>query len=126
MTKIMKKFCWSTLNVRNLEESVQFYTKIIGLEVESEMNAGPDMKIVFLGKGETQIELICNSNNKEINIGNDISWGFEVESLDEQLELVKDNGIKVEAGPTQPTPKVKYFFIKDPNGLTIQLVENIK
>lgn len=120
------KFCWSTLNVRNLEESVKFYTDIIGLEVVREMNAGPEMKIVFLGRGETEIELIYNRKNQEINIGNDISWGFEVESLDEALELVKTNGIEIEQGPVQPTTKVKYFFIKDPNGLTIQLVENIK
>lgn len=120
------KFCWSTLNVRNLEESVKFYTEIAGLEVTREMNAGPNTRIVFLGKGGTEVELICDEANQEINIGNDISWGFEVESLDSALDLVKANGIAIECGPMQPSPYVKFFFVKDPNGMRIQLVENIK
>lgn len=119
------KFCWSTLNVRSLEESVKFYTEIVGLDVIREVNAGPDMRIVFLGKGGTEVELICDGKNQEISIGSDISWGFEVESLDAALELVKANGIAVESGPSQPTPYVKFFFVKDPNGMNIQLVQNI-
>lgn len=27
------RFCWSTLRVNNLEESIRFYTDIIGLDV---------------------------------------------------------------------------------------------
>lgn len=120
------KFCWSTLNVRNLKESVRFYTEIVGLDVIREMSAGPDMNMVFLGKGGTQVELIYDGKNQEICIGKDISWGFEVESLDCALDLVKANGIEIEAGPIQPTPHVKFFFVKDPNGMNIQLVENIR
>ena len=119
------RFCWSTLNVRNLEESVKFYTDIIGLEVVREFSAGP-LKIVFLGKGETEIELICDGKSRDINVGIDISWGFEVESLDDALALISNNKIKVEEGPIQPTPDVRYFFIKDPNGMKIQLIENVK
>lgn len=119
------KFCWSTLHVKNLEESVTFYTEIIGLDIVREMNAGPELRIVFLGKGETEIELICNGKGEEINVGNDISWGFEVDSLDETLRLVKENGIEILGDSIQPTPKVRYFFIKDPNGMKIQLVENL-
>lgn len=118
------KFCWSTLNVKNLEESVQFYTEIIGLEVVNRFSAGPK-RFVFLGKGETQIELIGGGEEREINVGGDISWGFETESLDKALELVKEKGITIVSGPIQPNPHVKFFFIKDPNGLMVQLVENL-
>lgn len=118
------KFCWSTLNVRNVEESVQFYTEIIGLEVMNRFNAGPK-EIVFLGKGDTKIELIGGGEEGEINVGNDISWGFETDSLDQALELVKAKGITVVSGPIQPNPHVKFFFIKDPNGLMVQIVENL-
>lgn len=119
----MKKFCWSTLNVRDMEETLKFYEEIVGLEVVNRFEVGPDMEIAFLGHGETQIEFIWDKNNKEINIGSDISWGFEVESLDKMMELLKEKAIDIESGPFEPNPNTKFFFVKDPNGLRIQFVE---
>ncbi len=119
------KFCWSTLNVKDLDESIKFYTDIIGLELVQQFSAGPGVEIVFLGKGETKIELIYSEKAEDILIGKDISWGFEVGSLDQTLIMLKEKGIKVESGPIQPNPSIRYLFIKDPNGMTIQLVENM-
>lgn len=119
------KFCWSTLRVKNLDESIKFYTDIVGLAVESQFNAGPGTEIAFLGSGETKIELICDGQGGEISVGSDISWGFEVPSLDKSLALVKEKGITVDGGLIQPNPHVKFFFIRDPNGMKIQLVENM-
>nr|WP_315025068.1 VOC family protein [uncultured Aminipila sp.] len=119
------KFCWSTLRVKNLEESILFYKDIIGLEVANRFKGGPHTEIAFLGNSETQIELICDGESRDTNVGNDISWGFAIESLDKALDLVKQKGIDVLSGPTQPNPHVKFFFFKDPNGMLIQLVENI-
>lgn len=118
------KFGWSTLRVKNLEESIGFYTDIIGLEVVNRFPAGPRTEIAFLGSGETKIELICDGTGEETSVGNDISWGFEIESLENLLALIKEKGIAVE-GPIQPNPHVRFFFIKDPNGMKIQLAENI-
>jgi lactoylglutathione lyase len=119
------KFCWSTLNVSNMEESLRFYQEIVGLTLDRRFKAGPGMEIAFLGDGETKVELICNENSKEINVGQDISWGFEVDSVDKMMLLVKDKGIDVHSGPFQPNPHVKFFYIVDPNGLKIQFVENM-
>ncbi|MGO1372333.1 MAG: VOC family protein, partial [Senegalia sp. (in: firmicutes)] len=69
------KFCWSTLNVNNMEESLKFYEEIVGLKVDRRFNAGANTEIAFLGDGETKIELICNDDQKQVNLGNDISWG---------------------------------------------------
>jgi lactoylglutathione lyase len=119
------KFCWSTLAVKNMEESLKFYQEIVGLTVDKRFNAGPGMEIAFLGDGETKVELICNENVKEVNVGQDISWGFEVKSLDEMMTLAKEKGINILTGPIQPNPHVKFFFVTDPNGFKIQFVENM-
>jgi lactoylglutathione lyase len=118
------KFCWSTLRVKNLEESIGFYTGIVGLEVVNRFGAGPGAEIAFLGGGETKIELICDGQSRDTEVGSDISWGFEVESVDKTLALVKEKGISVDGGPVQPNPHVKFFFVRDPNGMRIQFVEN--
>ncbi|MHC1723699.1 MAG: VOC family protein [Aminipila sp.] len=119
------KFCWSTLRVNDLEQSIQFYKEIVGLEVVNRFSGGPHTEIAFLGNGETQVELICDGDSRDINVGSDISWGFTTESLDKSLDMVRQKGINIESGPIQPNPHVKFFFIKDPDGMLIQLVENI-
>jgi len=118
------KFCWSTLNVKNMEESLRFYQDILGLSITGRFVTERGVEIVFLGEGETKIELICHHGDNEVNVGKDISWGFEVKSLTETLAGFQKKGIPVEEGPFQPHPHIRFFFIKDPNGLRIQLVEN--
>lgn len=118
------KFCWSTLTVKNMEESLKFYQEIIGLGLNHKFQAGPGMEIAFLGDGETKIELIYDKEVKEVNMGEHISLGFEVSNLDETMELVKEKGIAIHSGPFQPNPNTRFFFILDPNDLKIQFVES--
>lgn len=118
------KFCWSTLRVRDLDESLKFYSELMGLKINSRFKAGSDTEIAFLGDGNTQIELICNKNGGDIEYNEDISWGFQVDSLNEMMNILKEKGISI-SGPIQPVPNVKFIFIRDPNGFKIQLVENL-
>ncbi|KUO49085.1 MAG: glyoxalase [Desulfitibacter sp. BRH_c19] len=119
------KFCWVTIAVKNMEDSLKFYREIVGLVVDRKFEAGPGVEIAFLGDGETKVELICNEANKEVNIGQDISLGFEVKSVKEMMAFVQEKGISIHSGPFQPNPHVKFFFVIDPNGVKIQFVENI-
>lgn len=100
------KFCWSTLFVNNMEESLKFYQEIIGLKEDRRFKAGPEMEIAFLGDGETKVELIWDAKNQDVNLGKDISLGFQVDSLDDMMTFVKEKGIDIHSGPFQPNPHV--------------------
>jgi len=119
------KFCWCTLMVKNIEESLKFYQEIVGLSVDRRFKAGSGTEIAFLGDGETKVELICNEANTEVSFGTDISLGFEVKKVDEMMAFIKEKGVSIHSGPFQPNPRVKFFYVIDPNGLKIQFVENI-
>ncbi|MDD2374612.1 MAG: VOC family protein [Eubacteriales bacterium] len=119
-------FCWSTLRVNNMDESLSFYKDVIGLALQNRFNAGPDLEIAFLGDGETKIELVCNKDSSDVKIGSDISLGFEIDSVNEKMNSIKNIGINIESGPFQPNANIKFFYILDPNGLKIQLIEKIK
>ena len=119
------KFCWCTITVDNMDDSLKFYQEIVGLSISRRFTAGAGIEISFLGEGETKVELIYNPNQKAPGNVKGISLGFEVESVDEMIKVIKEKGLEVESGPFQPNPHIKFFYVKDPNGVSIQFVENV-
>jgi len=117
-------FCWCTITVDNMDHSLKFYQEIVGLSISKRFTAGA-VEISFLGEGETKVELICNPNHKAAGNAEGISLGFEVKSVDEMIKVLKEKGLEVESGPFQPNPHIKFFHVKDPNGVSIQFVENM-
>jgi lactoylglutathione lyase len=120
------KYCWSTITVNNMEESLKFYEDILGLVLNGRFNTGNGGEIAFLGDGETKVELIYNGSGKKVNMGQDISLGFVVDSADAMITFLNEKGISILGGPFQPNPNIKFFYILDPNGLRIQFVENMQ
>lgn len=118
------KFCWTTLMVKDMEESLKFYKEVVGLKEKRRFPAGPGSEIAFLGDGETEVELISSAQKREIQIGADISLGFEVPSVEQKLASLKEQGIAIHSGPFSPNPHITFFYVQDPNGLKIQFVEN--
>ena len=119
-------FLWATINVNNLKETLNFYQNIVGLEIQKTLKMGDGNSITFLGDGETKLEIICSAEFENVDYGNSISLGFEVDSLEDKMEHVKNKGIEIHSGPFSPAPGTKFFFVLDPNGLKIQFVEILK
>jgi len=118
-------FCWCTVAVKDLDDSIKFYQEIVGLPVERRFMAGPDVEIAFLGSGETKLELLEHKKEKKSFTGDGISLGFEVQSVDEKMKFIRGKGLLIEGGPYQPNPHIKFFYVRDPNGLRVQFVENM-
>lgn len=119
----LMKFCWTTLMVENLEDSIEFYSEVIGLKIQRKISQGANVEICFLGEGETKIELICDQEYASDSPGQGISIGFETESLDEFLGFLKEEEILVHSGPFSPNPNIKFLEILDPSGYRVQIVE---
>jgi len=119
------KFLWTAIYVKNLDESITFYSNILGLKVLKRFTAGPGMEIAFMGNGienETLVELLADSSNSTVNYSEFISIGFAVDSVDLMLDTVKSKNIPVHNGPFE-TPGSRFFCIKDPNGLNVQFFQ---
>lgn len=117
------KFAHTTITVKNMEDSLKFYQEIVGLSIDNRISNGKGPEMVFLGKGETKVELIDFKQNKEVYIGNDIAIGFQVNSMQEKMDFMLEKGIDIHSGPFKPNPSTQFFYIQDPNGLKIQFIE---
>ena len=110
-----------TIQTKNFEEEVQFYQEIIGLGIRREMN-GMGRRIVFLGDDENgmTIEIIHRPDAK--NSGNEfLSLGYKTEDVVKTRELLMEKGFEV-SEMVSPMPQIRFFFAKDPAGVTIQFM----
>ena len=108
------KFCWTTLSVNNMEESLKFYQEIVGLPVSKRYPAGPGVEICFLGEGETKVELIYNRDRKAPGNVEGITLGFEVESVDEMIKFIKEKGLEPAGGHFSTQPPYQVLFCERP------------
>ena len=117
------KFMWTTLPVSDMEKSLEFYSGLMGLGPIARMGV-PQHQVVMLGKeGETRLELIYEPGRAIPETpGGTISMGYAPENLDEFMAKLGEMGIPA-VGPISPSPDIRFFFIKDPDGYTVQLVE---
>jgi lactoylglutathione lyase len=120
---------YATIAVADMEESIKFYTEVMGLEVVQQFNPFPGLTITFVkGEGETIIELIENSENSQDPLEQPqkpglMAVGIEVEDVDTTIKELKTKGAKI----TQEPIKIKIgklAFIEDPNGVRIALIQH--
>lgn len=117
------KFTFATIHVRDLEESVHFYETVIGMRQARRFPAGPHTEIAFMEDGPAEIELICDKAAKASEYGEGLSLGLSVDNLDEALKHMEELGVKVVSGPFQPNPSTRFFFIQDPDGVNLEIIE---
>lgn len=118
-------FCWITLKVKNIQESLKFYNELLGIEIFKRFSPNPGVDIAMIGgKDGPKIELICGEGNNPQIQSRGISIGFQVKSLDETMKYMKEKGISIKSGPVSPSAGVRFFFIEDPDGVEIQIVES--
>lgn len=117
------KFLWTTILVKDMEETLKFYQEVVGLKLDRRFSPAPGMEICFLGEDDTKLEVICSEKFKNIDPGNAVTLGFKVDSLDEMIKFVNEKKIVIKTGPVQPNPHLKYFIVQDPNGIKVQFAE---
>lgn len=111
---------YSTMIVGNMEESVRFYTEIMGFEVDSSYAPKAGSKITLLkGRGETMIELI-EDTSYPVGL---YSVGMSVKDLDLIVEKMRSEGVEIMTEIT-PTLVGRMAMIKDPNGIRYALIEH--
>ena len=119
----MRRLEFSSLQVRDLEISKEFYTQKLGFELSEMKN--PDAVIFKFNKGEASFAIrkpLENLDNKELGAG--VSVWF---AIDEKIETLQKNfvanGVAI-LGPIMETPFGKALHVKDPDGYKLTFLES--
>ncbi len=118
------------IRVKDIQKSLEFYTKLFSLEVDSKRRL-EDCWLYFLTDKETgmQIELTYNDETPKdgYNIGNGFGHiAFSLRSLDEFTKKLNENGYEYLYEPFDLNGKGSMIaFVKDPDGYEIELIEKV-
>jgi lactoylglutathione lyase len=114
------KLKYATMIVNDMDESIKFYTEVMGFEIDSQYDLGPAGTITLLkGEGETMIEIIKNP----VDEPGLFSIGMDVEDINTTIKELKSKGAKVTMEPIPITVGI-LAFIEDPNGVRIALIQH--
>lgn len=123
------EFLYTGIRVKNLEESKRFYTEILGMKVVREGKTENGIRVSMKSpKTGHALELNWYNSgsvyNKAYISGEELDHlAFSVKNLERFLSNVKKKGIKLLAGPFRGGGWAN-AFIKDPNGIWIELLES--
>ena len=110
------------LNVRNVRDSVDFYCKILGMQVEWE----PDPDNVYLTSGSDNLAIHKLPDGANPGVVQNVHHiGFIVsrpEDVDEMATRVAARGLQLEQPVKTHRDGARSFYFRDPDGLLIQLL----
>jgi lactoylglutathione lyase len=112
-----------TIHVRDINASVEFYEKVLGMKVTRRFSPRPGMEIVFLSddKGGT-VEFIGNEKEKVFS-AEGLSLGFYIEDMDKTVAHLKAHNVPILYGPTTTPDGTKLLSARDINGMELGFVQ---
>ena len=116
------KFHHISLRVKNFENSLKFYTELAELKIAKQFSAGGG-NVAYLcdSKNDTEVELIAMPQGQTFE-GKGMFLCFSTDNLEE----VHNRAVSLGFNPSeirQPEPDAKYFYVYDPDGVSVQFRE---
>ena len=115
----------------DFEKTLKFYTEILGFKIQMrrKIERPPMKELVFIELGGTMLELFSVDN--PLPVSKD-PWrvgyrkiALQVENVPKVLEYLKSKGVEIVSGPPPApgAPPPTRAEIKDPDGISIELLE---
>jgi lactoylglutathione lyase len=113
------KVKYATIGVADMDESIKFYTDVMGLEIDSQISPRPGFTITFLkGDGDAMIELIETPEKGLLSVG------MEVEDMNITVKELESKGAEIIQEPRSVAGGTIIAFLQDPNGVQIGLIQH--
>lgn len=127
MTELrVTKLLHTRMRVNDLDETVRFYTTVLGLEIVEQKTSPRGSRLAFLktSNSDELIELTSYPPSGPVKVPEDlVHLAFQVDSLDGTIAVLHEKGITITDGPTQTSSGSRFIFIDAPDGYEIELIE---
>jgi|SRR5690625_2383071 len=106
----------------DMEQSKRFYTEF--LELDLAMDMGWIMTFASKSNFTAQVSIFKNNEEKELD-NSAIFISIEVADVDEMYARAKEQDVEIIYPITDEPWKVRRFFVKDPNGVTLNILSHL-
>ncbi|MGE3153821.1 MAG: VOC family protein [Nitrospiraceae bacterium] len=120
------KLLHTRMRVSDMDETISFYTKVLGLEVSERKVSPRGSHLAFLKvpNSEELIELCSFPPSGPVTVQEDlVHLAFQVENLDDTIATLNSMGIPITDGPTRTSSGSRFIFINAPDGYEVELIE---
>jgi lactoylglutathione lyase len=120
------KLLHTRMRVSDMDQTIDFYTNVLGLEVLERKVSPRGSHLAFLKvpNSEELIELCSFPPSGPVRVQEDlVHLAFQVESLDDVIEQLGTKQIRITDGPTTSSSGSRFIFIDAPDGYEVELIE---
>ena len=122
----VKKLLHTRMRVSDMDQTIAFYTDVLGLEVLERKVSPRGSHLAFLRvpNSEELIELCSFPPSGPVKVQEDlVHLAFQVESLDQTIAALQHRGVRITDGPTTTSSGSRFLFIDAPDGYEVELIE---
>ena len=120
------KLLHTRMRVSDLDQTIRFYTTVLGLEVLERKTSPRGSQLAFLKVPNSHelIELTSFPPSGPVTVQEDlVHLAFQVDNLDDTIASLNVQGVTITDGPTQSSSGSRFIFIDAPDGYEIELIE---
>jgi lactoylglutathione lyase len=122
----VKKLLHTRMRVSDIQQTIDFYTNVLGLEVLERKVSPRGSHLAFLKvpNSEELIELCSFPSSGPVTVQEDlVHLAFQVENLDDTIEQLGAKQIRITDGPISTSSGSRFIFIDAPDGYEVELIE---
>lgn len=122
----VKKLLHTRMRVSDMDQTIAFYTQVLGLEVVERHTSPRGSHLAFLSvpNSEELIELCSFPPSGPVKVQEDlVHLAFQVDNLDETISALNSKGVRITDGPTKSSSGSRFIFIDAPDGYEVELIE---
>ncbi len=116
----MSKVCAISVYVRDLKESSEFYSEVLGMKIKHEMPY-----LVVMDNEGADVVLCQAEESSEVDYPNSstVVLGFPTSDLNESMKNFEAKGVKLIHPSPQEFPGGHFVAFRDPSGNVLELLQ---